>query len=310
MIEDFDSFFISKLTQIEDLYIPKLEGNKNDFIFNNNDPFSFPSSPKIIELRKPLLNCLECWSIFSYGEDYEKEPISCQDYRKGDIANFKHNKISKYIPDAEFKKIVTEYIKNESKRYYRNFDETLLNNNTDANQKRFISKIFEKSENAIRAILDNSLNKYNEIVAGELIKSYIKFIEKIIRDNKNIFPDFFENYDKQIEDLHTLYESNFGYINELDEYIYRGSHQKFLNYEEQLFPQFLTSDKIWNKPKNDLVKYYLFLDEKNIFKKNRNKAHLHILRFLADRYSTNLQKQTDPNRIAKLSPNKFYDYFK
>ncbi|TVZ26794.1 hypothetical protein JM83_1784 [Gillisia sp. Hel_I_86] len=310
--EEFKPFFITELKQIEALYIPKLEGTKKDFIFEFEDPFEFISSPRITGLRKPLINCLKCWRYFIYGngEEFEKEYFPCEEYRKGDSYSFNYNEIPNYISDNDFKNSVKRYIAYLSTSYYERFEESLSEISADANQKKFISKIIDISQNAIMKILDLELNKYNRLVAGELIRGYILFIEKIVNENEIFFPEFIIRFESKIENLRVLFENNFGFINELDNYIYRDYQTTFLEYEKQLFPKFLTSDKIWRGTKNDLVRYYLFLENLNIFKDATNKAHLKILRFLAERYSTALKKQTDPRRIAKLSPGSLFDFLK
>jgi hypothetical protein len=311
MIEDFNHFFITDLKQVEELYIPKLEGTYEDFIFDSDNPFDSPSSPVIKKFRRPLINCLECWRIFSYGnDDYEKETFPCKAFKKGDKVTFRHKEIHKYISDSDFKNIIIEYIKKESSHYFDRLEETLSEINSDANQKKFIAKIIDKAENSIRNILDYELNKYNKLIVGVLIKEYIFFVEKIFKSNEQIFPDFLKIHQKKIEEFKILYEKHFGFINELDDYIYRDFQQIFLDYEVKLIPDFLTLNKIWKKPKNDLVRYYLFLDNQKIFKHHHKKSHLHILNFLANRYKVRFKKQTDPKRIAKLSPGELYNFLK
>ncbi len=312
MMEEFKPFFISELSQIEELYIPKLEGNNQDFLFDFKDPFRTVSSPKIKSLREPLINCLECWRLFGYGEDeYEKEYFPCTQFKKGDHFSFRPKEIPNYLSDKEFQNRVKNYFRGFSERYFNKFEDILNEINADANQKKFIAKFIEKIQSAIMKILDLELNKYNRLVAGELIKGYIFFIEKIVNANKIFFPEFIIHFEKKIDDLRLLYENNFGFINELDYYIYRDCQNTFLEYEKQLFPNFLTSEKTWRRSKNDLVRYYIFLDDLEIFKNSYKKSHLKNLKFLSDRYNIQLEKQTDPNRISNLSPKpRLFDFLK
>lgn len=294
---------LNSIEEIESLYIPKLKGDGTDFNFDY-DPFLLGNqTPIIFEFRKSLINCWECWRIYSFSmEDYEKEWIELKDYRKGDKLRFHHDRISKYISDFEFTMHIKTYLEKKTENIFEKFEERINEQNTDANQKILIKKFIKEIESSFNNLIDEDFNKYNKIIVSQLFKSYFHIIETIFNDYEDIFPVFMGGLKKKLEYVYKLYEKKLGFVNELDEFIYREHHKTFLEYEEKLFPDFLNTKKEWIKLKNDLVRYYLFLNEKEFFKAHFNKSHLKALNFLSNRYNIELIKQTDPNRIKNLTP--------
>lgn len=261
--------------------------------------------PPLTKLQSELIDCWSCYEIFSYGDDgeYEKEYVDPRKFKFSKTARktFKYDCIYKKVGATKFKEEVEAEVNVELTDYLRKVNEEFLEQNTIVKSKIYLKNFFVQIEKCIDKLTRCSPNKYQKVAIEVYFRAYLKMYDEILETYDEFFPDFLESYRSTYLKLHGVFEDNFGYLNELDQFVHRDFHDSFLENEHRLAQNsFLGKNMCWQKSKNDLVRYYLYLDDKSYFKATANKNHLVILRVLSARYNVVLGKQTNPNRIKKL----------
>lgn len=162
-------YLITSIKEIEDIITPSLV---IDDLF---DPFPFPKQEEYFR------SCMRLYRIETFGEDYEKSPISFEEFnpRYDKFYGLNYNRLTEIIEIEEFK-INLKQLFNRHEDYFIEDITEQLPNSSEAEFKLFLYNSLKTLKDSYDFLISTDINNnvILKLVKNELIESYQRAFEK------------------------------------------------------------------------------------------------------------------------------------
>lgn len=259
-------YLITSIKEIEDLITPSLE---IDDLFN---PFIFP------KLEEKFRSCMRLYRIETFGEDYEKFPISFEEFNPNNdkFYGMNYDYLNEIVEINEFKIDLIQHLNGCEDSFVDDIYRQLPNP-SEAEFKMFLHACLKNLQNSYKFLYPLEKIKNNAIinlVKDELIESYKRALEKA----KIAFPIYDEVFVKfnfktnlsetdLIDKVELVPElSREEILKKLfDSSNYREEFEKF---EKKLVEmQFLSKElDEWNNSAVNFIRFYTYCERQKLFR--------------------------------------------
>jgi hypothetical protein len=165
-------YLITSIKEIEDILTPSLVEYDDDLPFNS---FAFS------KFEKQFRSCMRLYRIETFGEDYEKFPISFEEFnpRYDKFNGLNYDRLNEIIEIEEFK-IELKQLLSRHEDYFKEDITDQLPNPSEAEFKLFFFNTLKSLEISYNFLLSTEIknNVILNLVKDELIESYERAFEK------------------------------------------------------------------------------------------------------------------------------------
>ena len=187
-------YLITSIKEIEDLITPSLE---IDDFFN---PFALP------KLEEQFRSCMRLFRIETSGEDFEKYPITFDDFnpKYDKFYGLNYNLLEETIDFDEFKNELKLYNINCEDSYLRDIIEQ-LQNPIEAQFKMFLHGTLKNLQESYEFLFTSEIknNALLNIIKVELLESYKRVFDKV-RNEVPVYNDIFNTFLLGNKNLNTV----------------------------------------------------------------------------------------------------------
>lgn len=302
-------YLITSINEIGDIITPSLV---IDDLF---DPFPFP------KLEEQFRSCMRLYRIETFGEVYEKSPISFEEFnpRYDKFYGLNYNLLEEKIDLKEFINDLNQYFVN-CEDYFIEVITDQLPNPSEAEFKMFFHNTLKSLEDSYNFLLSTEIKNsvILNLVKDELIESYKRAFEKA----KITFPFYDVVFNKfkfeinlsdtilidKIELVHTLSRE------EILKKLIDGSNNRitFESFEKKLIEKQFLSKELdeWNNSAVNFIRFYTYCERQKLFKAVylKNSKGVKLLRQLysfEDGKSLNYPNKREDINSAEIS-NEYY----
>lgn len=302
-------YLITSINEIGDIITPSLV---IDDLF---DPFPFP------KLEEQFRSCMRLYRIETFGEVYEKSPISFEEFnpRYDKFYGLNYNLLEEKIDLKEFINDLNQYFIN-CEDYFIEVITDQLPNPSEAEFKMFFHNTLKSLEDSYNFLLSTEIKNsvILNLVKDELIESYKRAFEKA----KITFPVYDIVFNKfkfeinlsdtilidKVELVHTLSRE------EILKKLIDGSNNRitFESFEKKLIEKQFLSKELgeWNNSAVNFIRFYTYCERQKLFKAVylKNSKGVKLLRQLysfEDGKSLNYPNKREDINSAEIS-NEYY----
>jgi hypothetical protein len=261
-------YLITTIKDIEDILTPSLIAYDDDLLFNS---FAFS------KFEKQFRSCMKLRRIETFGEDFEKFPISFEEFNpKSDKfygMNFDH--LNKIIDMKEFNIDLIHYL-NGCEDYFVEDITDQLPNPSEAEFKMFFYNALKNLKDSYDFLLSTDIlnNVILNLVKNELIESYKRTYEKA----KITFPvyDVVFNkfkFEKNLSDADLIDKVALAPTLSREEILKKlidGSNNRitFESYEKKLVEKQFLSKELdeWNNSAINFIRFYTYCERQKLFR--------------------------------------------
>ncbi len=267
-------YLITSIKEIEDIITPSLV---IDDLFN---PFPFP------KLEEQFRSCMRLYRIETFGEDYEKFPISFEEFnpRYDKFYGLNYNRLNEIIEIEEFKIDLKQLLIDQEDYFIKDITDQLPNP-SEAEFKMFLYNSLKSLQSSFEFLFSAEINnnKILNLVKDELLESFERAFEK----TKNYLPIY-----NDIINLNAFGNKNLNLANVTSENGLNNNPfpRLFIDYDSFLFfeeykNKFCTNNKTLLADFSFLFR--MMQKEGNIFDDVSEKS---FRNFLSENYEFNLEK--------------------
>lgn len=257
-------YLITSIKEIEDIITPSLV--IDDFF----DSFPFP------KLEEQFRSCMRLYRIETFGEDYEKFPISFEEFnpRYDKFNGLNYDRLNEIIEIEEFKIDLKQLLSRHEDYFIEDITDQLPNP-SEAEFKLFFFNTLKSLEISYNFLLSTEIknNVILNLVKDKLIESYERAFEKA----KITFP-FYDvvfnkfKFEKNLSD--TILIDKVKWIptlsrEEILKKLIGGSNNRttFENFEKKLFEKKFLSKELdeWYDSPVNFIRFYAFCENLNLF---------------------------------------------
>jgi hypothetical protein len=306
-------YLITSIKEIEDIFTPSLVEYDDDLPFNS---FPFP------KLEEQFRSCMRLYRIETFGEDYEKSPISFEEFnpRYDKFNGFNYNRLSEVIEIEEFK-INLKQLFNRYEDYFIEDITDQLPNPSEAEFKLFLYNCLKTLKDSYDFLLSTEIknNVILNLVKDELIESYERAFEKA----KITFP-FYDvvfnkfKFEKNLSD--TILIDKVKWIptlsrEEILKKLFDASNNRitFESFEKKLIEKKFISKELdqWKNSALSFMLFYTYCEREKLFRsiyfKNSNGVKLlRQLYSFEDGESLNPPSKRKLNKSAQINSEYFF----
>lgn len=306
-------YLITSIKEIEDILTPSLVEYDDDLPFNS---FAFS------KFEKHFRSCMRLYRIETFGEDYEKFPISFEEFnpRYDKFNGLNYDRLNEIIEIEEFK-IELKQLLSRHEDYFIEDITDQLPNPSEAEFKLFFFNTLKSLEISYNFLLSTEIknNVILNLVKDELIESYKRAFEKA----KITFPFYDVVFNKfkfeinlsdtvlidKVELVHTLSRE------EILKKLLDGSTNriKFESYEKKLVEKQFLSKELdeWKNSSINFILFYTYCEKEKLFRsiyfKNSNGVKLlRQLYSFEDGESLNPPSKRKLNKSAQINSEYFF----
>jgi len=308
-------YLITSIKEIEDILTPSIVEYDDDLPFNS---FAFS------KFEKQFRSCMRLYRIETFGEDYEKFPISFEEFnpRYDKFNGLNYDRLNEIIEIEEFKIDLKQLLSCHEDYFIEDITDQLPNP-SEAEFKLFFFNTLKSLEISYNFLLSTEIknNVILNLVKDELIESYERAFEKA----KITFPfhDVVFNkfkFEKNLSD--TILIDKVKWIptlsrEEILKKLIGGSNNRttFENFEKKLFEKKFLSKELdeWYDIPVNFIRFYAFCENLNLFNPyfKKNTEGVKLLREL---YSIEGGKSLDfpykRSKIKSVDISKVYYFLK
>jgi hypothetical protein len=268
-------YLITSIKEIEDLITPSLDV---DDIFN---PFTFS------KFEKQFRSCMRLYRIETFGEDFEKFPISFEEFNhlSDKFYGLNYNRLEEIVDFKEFNSDLNQYFINCEDLYLRDIFEQ-LQNPVEAQFKIYLFSTLKNLQDSYDFLISTEIknNVILNIIKNSLLDSYHRAF-KIAKKEIPVYNEIFNTFLLGNPNQNTL-STNVS-INERD---VNPFPRLFINYDSFLFFEELKNKLCTNE--NSLLADFSFVfrmmqKEGNIYDDVTEKS---FRNFLTNSYEINFEK--------------------
>lgn len=207
---------------------------------------------------------------------------------------FSYKELEKTIDKLSFETEILLLVNKSESEYLSEFIDDILRKNTDTKAKIILDNIFTELNEHIDKLSNLKLNTYQELVAKIFCKSYLNIYRALLKKFSEFYTDYLTTFEEILINLNTGYIERFDDIEDLAYFIFPKNHKQFIEYEYKLKKHdFLNENLKWISKKNDLVRFYKYLEPKKIFIPLGKNPFTRTLKCLEKRYSININKSKE-----------------
>lgn len=303
-------YLITSIKDIEDILTPSLVEYDDDFPFNS---FAFP------KFEKQFRSCMRLYKIETFGEDYEKFPISFEKFnpRYDKFYGLNYNRLNKIIEIEEFK-IDLKQLLSRHEDYFTEEIAEQLPNPSEAEFKMFLYNSLKSLQSSFEFLFSAEINNnvILNLVKDELLESFERAFEKT-KNTFLIYDEIFNKFKFGTNLSNTDLVENNG-IDNIVSLVYIRSREEILtklidgtknriifeSYEKMLVTEkFLSKDlDEWKSSSINFVRFYTHCERQKLFRsvfltKSSGVKMLRQLYSFYDGPTLDL-----PNKRAKIKP--------
>ena len=303
-------YLITSIKDIEDILTPSLIAYDDDLLFNS---FAFS------KFEKQFRSCMRLYRIETFGEDYEKFPISFEEFNpkvdKFYGMDFDHLNVR--IEIDEFKIDLIQYL-NRCEDYFIEDITDQLPNPSEAEFKMFLYNSLKTLKDSYDFLISTDIN--NNVILNlfkdELLESYERAFEKT-KNHFSVYDEIFNKFNFEVNLSNSdLVEDNridsivsLEYIPSRDEILSKlidGTNNKitFENYEKKLVEKQFLSKELdgWRSSSINFVRFYTHCERQKLFRSVflTKSSGVKMLRQLYSFYDGSTLDL--PNKRAKIKP--------
>jgi hypothetical protein len=260
-------YLINSIKEIEEFITPSLE---------IDDVFNFFMFPKF---EKQFRSCMRFYRFETFGEDYEKFPISFEEFnpKYDKFYGLNYNRLEEIIDFEEFNNDLKNCFIDSEDSYIREINEQ-IQNPSEAQFKIYLYNTLKNLKDSYELLSTTQIenNKILNLIKNELLDSYKRVYIKI-KNEVPIYTDIYSVFKALDANTFVSGKSDNGgilvYIPSREEILKKlidGSENrmKFESFERKLVDNsFLSIDfDQWRKSSTSLVKFYVFCENKKLFK--------------------------------------------
>lgn len=264
-------YLITSIKEIEDIITPSLV---IDDLFN---PFPFP------KLEEQFRSCMRLYRIETFGEDYEKSPISFEEFnpRYDKFYGLNYNRLTEIIEIEEFK-IDLKQLLIRHEDYFTEGIAEQLPNPSEAEFKMFLYNSLKTLKDSYDFLISTDINNnvILNVVKDELLESYDRAFVKT-KNHFSVYDEIFNKFNFEANLLNSDLVENNGidsivskeYIPSRDEILsklFDGTNNKitFENYEKKLVEKKFLSKELdgWRSSSINFVRFYTHCERQKLFR--------------------------------------------
>lgn len=264
-------YLTTSIKEIEDIITPSLV---IDDLF---DPFPFPKQEEYFR------SCMRLYRIETFGEDYEKSPISFEEFnpKYDKFYGLNYNRLTEIIEIEEFK-INLKQLFNRHEDYFIEDITEQLPNSSEAEFKIFLYNSLKSLQSSFEFLF--SVEIYNNVILNlvkdELLESYDRAFVKT-KNHFSVYDEIFNKFNFEANLSNSDLVENNGidsivskeYIPSRDEILsklFDGTNNKitFENYEKKLVEKKFLSKELdgWRSSSINFVRFYTHCERQKLFR--------------------------------------------
>lgn len=183
------NYILNSLEEIRKVYTPNIEylNTPVDWI-----PFTFCG------IEKTILESMQFYQYYYYGDDYEKEDLSLKDFsfknKSHRYSGLNYDYLLKNIDLEVFKIELDKLISNQESDFINDIANTLENSESDIRFKQYFKNNIEKlieSESNLKPLISNS-NDFIKLIISRYLESYSKTYNQLKKEYFDLLPKYFE----------------------------------------------------------------------------------------------------------------------